>query len=260
MRLQVLGCFGGDLNGRFPAFLVNSSALLDAGAIGVALSLEQQLKIDSVFLTHQHIDHLIGLPFFIESIFAKRSQPVVIYGLKDVILQVKTHLLNDILWPDFTRLPTQQTPTMRFQDVELDHEITLSQDLAITPIPTFHTRGSCGFIIRSGRESMVYSGDTGPCDSFWRSIRRFRELNPQARVAAIVIECSFPNRLSFFAEETRHLTPDSLKSELCKLEMDDAKILVFHMKPQYISEIGDEIRSIKEFYIEMLTPGQELNF
>jgi cAMP phosphodiesterase len=97
MKLKVLGCFGGDLQGRFPGFLINETLLLDASTIGAVLSFKEQLKIKTILLTHHHIDHLIAIPFHADTVFSSIQNPVSILALQSVIENLKKHLLNDVL-------------------------------------------------------------------------------------------------------------------------------------------------------------------
>ncbi|MBN1552940.1 3',5'-cyclic-nucleotide phosphodiesterase [bacterium] len=260
MKIQVLGCFGGDLKSRFPAFLIDEKVLLDAGTIGGALSLENQLKIQSILISHHHIDHLIGLPFFVETIYNKNHSPIRLFGLSEVLRCLRTHLLNDVLWPDFTRLPNSEHPTVACCPVEDGKYYEAAPGIRFIPIMTCHTGPACGYLIAKKHSALVYTGDTGPCDTFWESLARITEENPNIQIKGLLIECSFPNHLESFAIKTGHLTPALLENELAKFNHKNVQIMVFHMKPQYIGEIEMEIRKISDYSIELMKPDQEYFF
>jgi len=60
VRLRVLGCSGG-IGGRHlrtTSFLIDSDVLIDAGTGVGDLSLEALAKIDHIFITHSHLDHV----------------------------------------------------------------------------------------------------------------------------------------------------------------------------------------------------------
>ncbi len=260
MKLNVLGCFGGDLKGRFPAFLIEDRYLLDAGTIGSALTVDAQQNIRIIALTHSHVDHLIGIPFFLDAVYLKSESPVVIMGTGPVLENLHTHLINDVIWPDFTALPTRENPIVMLRNVALDEEIPFGDSLFITPIATCHTASSCGYIVRDERSCLVYTGDIGPCPEFWSGVDRYLGMHPAIDPVAILVECSFPNRLGDFARATGHLTADMLRNELGNGRYRSARILIFHMKPQYMTEIEEELARIPECRIELMQPDQEYHF
>ena len=63
MKIKVLGCHGGELpRHRTTCFLIDGKLAIDGGAITAALELEDILKIDDIFLTHSHFDHVKDIP------------------------------------------------------------------------------------------------------------------------------------------------------------------------------------------------------
>ena len=64
VKVRVLGCSGG-IGGtlRTTSFLVDDDILLDAGTGVGDLSLEALAKIDHIFVTHSHLDHVTSIPF-----------------------------------------------------------------------------------------------------------------------------------------------------------------------------------------------------
>src|SRR5687767_15813201 len=64
MRIRVLGCSGGIGGGlRTTALLVDDDILIDAGTGVGDLSLASLAKIDHIFVTHSHLDHVASIPF-----------------------------------------------------------------------------------------------------------------------------------------------------------------------------------------------------
>ncbi|OZA25410.1 MAG: 3',5'-cyclic-nucleotide phosphodiesterase, partial [Hydrogenophilales bacterium 17-64-11] len=86
MKLTVLGCSGGIGSGRHTtSLLVDDDALIDAGSGLTTLDFEQLLKIDHVFLTHAHLDHVLGLPLLLDSVGDLRGTPVTVHALPAVL-------------------------------------------------------------------------------------------------------------------------------------------------------------------------------
>ena len=112
-QLQILGCsggIGGDL--RTTSLLLDDDILIDAGTGVCDLSLDAMAKIDWVFLTHSHLDHILSLPLLLDSVGAKRSKPVHVYGLPETVATLKQHIFNGKIWPDFSVIPTAEKPFM----------------------------------------------------------------------------------------------------------------------------------------------------
>ena len=89
MKLQVLGCAGG-IGGRerFTTCLrIDEDILLDAGTGLASLDLEQLVKINHVFITHSHLDHVAGLALLVDSVMGKRTEPIMVHATVKVIAE-----------------------------------------------------------------------------------------------------------------------------------------------------------------------------
>lgn len=251
MKLKVLGCYGAELPGyRTSAFLINESLLLDAGTIGAALSLEEQLKIRYILLSHVHLDHIKGIPFFADNIAGRIPVPVNIISLSEVIDNIKEHLLNGVIWPDFTKIPNKKRPVLKFKKIPEGKRIRLN-DLYIKAIKVNHPIPTAGYIIQGGGSSLLYSGDTADTERIWKEARNMKDLK------GLIIETSFPDRMRRMAGISGHLTPQGLGEELSKLKGVNAKVFIYHMKPQYIEELRKEINSLGSNNIVFLEDGKE---
>ena len=255
MRLRVLGCSGG-IGGRqlrTTAFRVDGDILLDAGSGVGDLSLAELTRIDHVFVTHSHLDHVASIPFLIDTVGGMRSQPITVHAAAATIEILKNHLFNWSIWPDFSVIPTPEAPFMRYAEIEVGHTVTIS-GRAFTPLPAHHTVPAVGYHLDSGKGSLVFTGDTGPNDNLWRVVNRIGNLR------ALIIETAFSNKERQLAEVSRHLCPSMLADELRKLERD-ADIWVTHLKPGEIELTMQEIdECVGEFSPRMLQNGQVIEF
>jgi hypothetical protein len=100
-----------------------------------------------------------------------------------------------------------------------------------------HTIPTCGFIVHDGHTGLVYSADTGPTTAIWQAARDCPGL------AAVILECSFPNRLDKLANMAGHLTPRHIKRELDKLP-PDIPVWIFHIKAPFYEETREELTRI----------------
>ena len=138
MRLEVLGCSGG-IGGalRTTSFLVDHDVLIDAGTGANDLSLAQLARINHVFLTHSHLDHIAAIPWIVDTVGSLRDQPLVVHALDATIRTLKDHIFNWRIWPDFTRIPNPERPYLRFESMMTGTQINLAERTFV-PIPANH--------------------------------------------------------------------------------------------------------------------------
>ena len=101
--------------------------------------------------------------------------------------------------------------------------------------------------------SLIYSGDTGPTEKIWQLSKEIENLK------AVIIETSFPNRMEEMATRLGHLTASTLAKEIKKFSRDNLSIYIYHIKPQYIDEIKQEISAIKSPLVKILDIGDVIN-
>jgi cAMP phosphodiesterase len=249
MRIEVLGCHGGDVpNLRLPTFLVNGRLLLEAGAVTAALPLDKQVGLEHVLISHAHLDHIVGLAFLVDNIqsAAGRAAAVTMGALSPVIKDLRTYCFNNRLWPDFTALPTPEAPVLRLEALA-EGEATKFAGLTVIPVPVNHAVPASGFVITDGTSGFVFSGDTGPTKQLWRVARHVPE------VRAIIVEAAFPNRLEALANASGHFTPRLLQREMER--MPDAPLWVYHIKPTYYEETAEELSRL-DGRVEILKQDQ----
>jgi ribonuclease BN (tRNA processing enzyme) len=245
MKIRVLGAYGAEgLAQRPSAFLVNDRVLIDGGTVGGALASPEQIVIEHALVSHSHLDHIAGLAFLTETLaLCEAGTPLTISSLDPVVAALRTSIFNDIVWPDFTKLPRPEAPVLKFRPLKEDVEQPVG-DLWVTPVAVNHTVPTSGFIVHDGTSGMIYSGDTGPTEALWQAARGMPGLG------AVILECAFPNRLSALAEVARHMTPELIRRELDKMPAD-VPVLIFHVKPQFYDEIGEELGAVSGARISM---------
>jgi len=236
MNIEILGASGGDYNRfRSTSILLNKRVLIDAGAVVTLLKIDEILQIDDVILTHPHIDHVKDLAMISDLIVKRRKRPLNIWGSRHTISVLKKHLFNDLLWPDFTRIPSRSSPTIRYRTLDIEKTNRIDS-MSVFPIPVNHTVETMGFIIRDDKSSFAISGDTGPTNRFWEYLNREKNLK------CIFVELSFPNIQQSIANDSKHLTPNTLKKEIDKLNNKDIPIFLYHMKPLFSDLLNKEIK------------------
>ena len=246
MKLRVLGAFGSEGLGQRPsAFLVNDRVLVDAGTVGGALTTPEQLAIEHALLSHAHLDHLVGLAFLADTLASSTEIPsITVTGIAPVIHAVRDGIFNNTVWPNFARIPSQETAVVRYRTLVEDAEHRVG-DLWVTPVPVSHSVPAAGFIVHDGARGFVYSGDTGPTEALWRAMRGLTGLR------AVILECAFPNRLADLAAPSKHLTPALIQREMDKLP-PDIPVWIFHIKPPFYEETAEELARLDDGRITIL--------
>jgi cAMP phosphodiesterase len=203
------------------------------------LTLDEMCLVDSVLLTHSHLDHVASLPLMVDSVASQRTKPLNVYALAGTIAALQTHLFNDVIWPDFTRIPSEDQPFIRFQEIQAGQTIAFG-DKTVEVLPAVHTVPAAGFAVRSGAGCWVFSGDTERNPAFWARIN-------QLDVALLVIETAFSNRERDLAQRSLHLSPASLAQELDCIARDKRfPIYITHTKPAETELIMAEIQRFDE--------------
>jgi ribonuclease BN (tRNA processing enzyme) len=239
MEIRVLGCHGGELPGhRTTCFLIDGTLTIDGGAITQALELQDILKIDDIFLTHSHFDHIKDVPLMTDLLVGKRTTPVVVHGPAETIEALDKDVFNNRVWPDFRVIPSKEKPVVAFEVMPIGRPVEC-QGLQIRAIPVHHPVSSVGYIIEEKNSAIAFSGDTGPTNELWRAI------NATPHMKAVFLEVSFPNNMQWLADVSGHLTPKTVMGELAKLNRRGAKIYLYHLKPAVIDEVKAEVKALE---------------
>lgn len=234
IELRMIGCNGGiGGSGRqTTCYGIGERIVIDAGTGLGTLSLEQLARIDHVVLTHAHLDHVACLPLMIDSVAAMRATPLTAWASTEVIGVLRSHLFNDRLWPDFTQIPTAESPFLRF--AEMPDDGADIGGVRFTPLPARHGIPACGYRVESDGVAVAFSGDTADCEAFWEAVA------DDARLRAVVAECSYPQSMKAMAELSMHMDSDGLAARLRALPTRVAAIVV-HRKPGLEEAIASEL-------------------
>ena len=235
MKLRILGCSGGiGRNLRTTSMLLDHDILIDAGTGVGDLTMDELCRIDHVFVTHSHLDHVTSIPMLVDTVGWKRDKPITVYAIEPTLEILRQHLFNWKLWPDFTQIPDAGQPLMRYQAVALG-ATTEVDGRRLTPLPANHVVPAVGYRIDSGRASLAFTGDTTTNDAFWQAANRIDNLR------YLIIETAFCNAEKDLAVASKHLCPSMLAEELAKFKLT-AGVYITHLKPGEIEVTMREIR------------------
>lgn len=244
MELRVLGCHGGETNKhRSSSFLLDGVLGIDAGATAGGLTLEEQSAVRAVLVSHAHLDHVRDLAGLADNRCQLGGKPLVIAGTPWTIEALKKHFFNNVLWPDFARIPlsTGGGMTVEFQELHPEQR-TEVVGYEVRSVLVTHTIESAAFVVERAGQAVAYSGDTGPTDRLWEVLAGLPSLS------ALLMEVSFPDRLEWLAKVSGHHTPATLARELTKMDgpfdPKDVPVLLYHIKPAFQAEVERELAAI----------------
>lgn len=234
-------------------FIINDRLALDAGSLAFAATDDQRTRIRDIVLTHAHLDHIAGLPIFLDDLFAVLREPVRVYAAPSVIDVLERDIFNWSVYPRFSELSNEFGSIVQYFPIE-DETTVRAAELDISPIGVNHKVPSSGFLISDETSRIAFTGDTAETERFWEIVNGIGDLS------ALLIECAFPDELSELAEVSHHLTPRSLERELAKFTQAECPIFVVNMKPMYRRKIAEQLASLGIPQLDTLNVGKVYRF
>ena len=241
MRLKVLGAYGAsDAEHNLTGYLLDDWLAVDAGTLTSKLSFAQQSRIQAVFITHPHADHIRDLPHLILNRHGQSVGPLTIFASRDVMDLLMKNVFNGIVWPDFSSViaPSTNKPVVQYRALAPGKKVVFN-GVTLTAVPVDHQIPASGVIVEMGGQGIVFTGDTGPTQKIWK------QANNTANVVAVVTEASFPNDQQQLADDTAHLTPQTFGDELKKITVD-APVYASHRKIPFERDIESQIRNLRD--------------
>lgn len=256
-EVKVLGAYGTRLKGfGTSSFYLNSKNVLDAGNLLNTLA-EESAKIENIWLTHSHLDHISDIAYILDNFFSDRVKTLNIIGLPETIKSLKEHFFNNHIWPDFSKIAMNNSKemSMKYVELELGVEYKIGKDEYIEAFKTDHTIPSCGYIVKKDNSSILITADTYSLDNV------VDILNSRLDISAMVLECSFSSDMQELAKESKHLTPKLLFEKIQNIKRDDLALYINHLKPLFLRQILADIKEEKgKWEPKILKDGDIIKF
>jgi ribonuclease BN (tRNA processing enzyme) len=258
MHLRVLGCSGSIAAGsRTTSFLLDDDVLIDAGTGVGDLTIDELCRIDHILLSHSHLDHVLGIPLLADCVMQRRLsapvfRPIQVHALPATLDALRHHVFNDVLWPDFTRLPQVDRAILQLCPIEVGQTLFLGGK-QIEVLPAQHTVPAVGYGVDTPSGWWIYTGDTGPNPPLWACLRG-------RRLAQVVIETAFSDDELALARVSKHLAPQFLREELAQLE-PGTPVAITHMKPGEVAAVMGQVARLPQSHlIVALQTGDRFEF
>lgn len=219
----------------------------------MAAGVKERANVRDIVLTHAHLDHIAGLPLFIDDQFSDLTEPIRVHSTQEVIDTLERDIFNWSIYPRFSELHNDHGPVIEYIPFDADGSFEV-RDLQFRSIAVNHNVPSSGFIISDEQGSIALTGDTAEMETFWDEVAATKDLR------AVLIECSFPDRLAELAERAFHLTPSSMADQLRLLSDADCDIYVINIKASFRDEVVEEIGKLGDKRLKILEVGKTYSF
>ena len=219
------------------SIIIDDCVAIDAGCLAFSCTDLQRRQVRDIILTHAHLDHIAGLPMFIDDLFATLTEPIRIHAIREVVEILERDIFNWSVYPRFSELSNKNGPVVEYRKFQQGSQIS-ARHLTIKSVPVNHKVCANGYIVSDGKTAVGITGDTGECDEIWSAF------NTETNLNAVLVECAFPNEMSELATVSDHLTPQKLALELEKFDNAECEVYVINMKPMYRDIILSQIAEL----------------
>ena len=245
------------MRGDNPAFFLSSYLIdevvaIDAGGVGFIDDLSAQQRIQHIFITHSHMDHIASLPVFLDTVFEEGHRCVTVHAGAATLECLRRDVFNDRVWPDFIGMSENGPPFVKLATLEPGRPVQAA-GLRVTPVAVDHVVPTLGLLVESPDVMVAIPSDTGPTETFWR------EAASSPNLKAVFLEASFPNAMSEVATVSKHLTPAMFAAQARKLARPVTFIAV-HIKPRFYDQVVAELATIDLADLRIGKPGMTYEF
>ena len=229
--------------------VIDGQVAIDAGCLALACSDLQRKQVRDIVLTHTHLDHIAGLPLYVDDLFASLTEPIRIHATREMIDILERDMFNWAIYPRFSELNNDHGPVVKYCEFESGSTFAVKH-LTVKSVAVNHKVSATGFIVSDAAASILITGDTAETDEIWKAG------NATTNLKAVFVECAFPDEMGELAAVSNHLTPSRLKDELSKLDLTNCPVYVINIKPMYRDIVISQIEQQNIANLSILEIGK----
>ncbi|MCI0663791.1 MAG: MBL fold metallo-hydrolase [Acidobacteria bacterium] len=233
-------------------YLINETLAIDAGAISIGLSIQEQLRLRSIVITHSHLDHIFSLPLFLVNFLEQIKEPINLFATPADFDALGQYIFNQRVWVPMDKLMNAQRELISYHPFNSGDSF-FAEGLKITAIPVTHTVQTHGVLVEDDQTALLFTSDTGATERIWQVAGECRKLR------AVFIDLSFPNRMTDLARLSYHHSPLTLLEELSKIK-PGIQVYAIHLKMAYRDQVESEVSELNHSRIVVAEVGREYEF
>ena len=238
---------------RLTCFVIDDKVAVDAGSLAFSCTDVQREQVRDVIISHTHLDHIAGLPIFLDDLFGSLTGPVRIHLIREMADVLERDIFNWEIYPRFSELRNEYGNVVRY--VTFAPRVAfIAEHLKVTAVEVNHNSPSCGFLVSDGKKSIAITGDTAETSEIWEV------MSASENLSAVFVECAFPNGMARLAADSHHLTPERLAAELKKIEHLGCPVFVSNIKAMYRAQVIEQLTLAAIPNVEILEIGKVYEF
>jgi ribonuclease Z len=198
---MIIKCFG--TAGYHPSedrhtscyYIPELSLLLDAGTgifrLTAELLADPRESVD-IWLSHAHLDHVVGLTFLLDTMAVTSLKRIRVFGEAAKLRAIRERIYHDLIFPvepimEFVELPDSSSPFL----------VSGSSDYFVQWFQLIHPGGAVGYVIEFAGKRLAYITDTTayPDSSYIAAL---------SNLDLLMHECNFGDQHKALAEKTGH--------------------------------------------------------
>lgn len=223
MQLHILGSGGYHPSAKrhtLCSVVPEIGLVLDAGTAFFRLARFLDERPWNVFLTHAHLDHIIGLTYYWGLTQQRQIGPISVWGSEKTLKAVQNLLFSEPLFPKTP--PYQFVPISAGENVTIETHRSECDAILVRPISLAHPGGSLGYRFQMGSQSVAYITDTTV-----EALPAYREVI--RGVDVLIHEAFYPGGYEELAEKTGHVTI----SQAAQVARDTGvkRLVIVHLNP-----------------------------
>ena len=220
MKLLLLGTTGYHPNDRRHTacmMLPELGVVLDAGSAMFRVREYLETETLDIFLSHAHLDHVVGLTYMFDVLYDRTMQRVTVHGEQAKLDTIRKHLFSELMFP--------VDPPFEMQPIQ--PSTVLPQGGKLTHFPLKHPGGSIGMRLDWPDRSMAYVTDTiAAVDADY--VEKIRGVD------LLVHECYFGDDMAEQAELTGHSCLSHVAEVAAAAEV--GRLVLVHINPLLASD------------------------
>ncbi len=246
MHLRLLGTTGYHPTDRRQTaclMLPEIGVVLDAGTGMYRVGRLLETNTLDIFLTHSHLDHIIGLTYLFSVLAGHEQVAVRVHGQAEKLEAIAEHLFAPPIFPAMPPLTWQP----------LGEHVSLQNNGRLSWFPLNHPGGSVGYRLDWSDRSMAYVTDT-TADAQADYVDRIRGVD------LLIHECYFPDGKEELAQSTGHscATPVAQVARAAGV----GRLLLVHIDPSADSQDPLGLEKMRAIFpqIQIAEDGQAIDF